>query len=107
MKLVIDGNGSNFDARLAEFMRVTVVFAVWHYRRKVEGVTVRLDREDYGLGGRRVSCSLRADTPTGPVSAHATGTDAFEATVEAANLLEVALHRPTLTELQAPPRLAA
>ena len=46
-------------------------------------------------------CSIRVETPTGPLATGATGRDVCEAIAEAADLLEVALYHPAVefTEL--------
>ena len=97
MKLEWETHGVAVNPWLEEFARTTVAFAVWHYARRVETVEIRFDRTVDLDRNESVRCTLTARTPDGPVSSGATGSDASEATREAADLLEVALHRPART----------
>jgi len=103
MKLALKAEEFEVDAWLHDFLRTTVVFAIWHHELRVEAVHIRLDRA-MDEQGDYVRCALRADTPSGPVSSGATGADVCEATHEAANLLEVALYRPPASATSTIPR---
>ena len=100
MQLFLDANGLEIDAWLTDFTSATVVFAVWHHEKRVEGVAIRLDRETDHDGKAYVRCALRADTAGGPVSSGATGHDVCEVILEAANLLELAMVKPAAEAIQ-------
>ena len=90
------------DPWIAQFVRTTVCFAIAYYEPVVERVEVSFERVEEADGSHH-RCALAAETrDRGPIGSGATGTDLCEAVTEAANLLEVALHRP-----QPPARLAA
>ena len=108
MKIVLDSTGIEIDAWLTDYLRSTVVFALWHHEMRVERITVQLDRALDEGGGAYVRCALRALVPgRGPVVSGATGPDACEAVRTAADLLEVALHPLAARTPSIPDRLAA
>ena len=96
MQIVVESGNVPVDAWLSEFLRTTVRFAVWHHTRLPERVTVLLGRADAASGGG-VRCYVRAERRNdAQVSAGATGGEASEAIQQACDLLEAALHAPTL-----------
>ncbi len=109
MKLVLEAKEFDVDAWLHDYVRTTVVFAIWHREVDVDLVHVRLDRAGGDDGAAYVRCSIRAEIPTrGPVASGATGPDVAAAVQQASDLLEVALLRlPSDAVPAAPHRLAA
>ncbi len=108
MKIVLDPTGIEVDAWLADYLRGTVTFALWHHELRVERVSVQLDRAADACGDAYVRCALRALVPgRGPVVSGATGPDACQAIRTAADLLEVALHPLAARTPSIPDRLAA
>ena len=94
MRLSIESEGVAVDAELRDFVRATVVFAVWHHEGGCRAVRVRLERAGADPGEARARCQLEADTGlAGRVTAAATGPTAWEAVQKAADLLEVAIFR--------------
>lgn len=95
MELRVESNGVRVNEWETEFLRTTLLFAVWHHQHPVESVHVRLDEADGSGGQRHVRCDLRAWTRAGEVvGAGATGADLSEAVDKASQLIEVALYAP-------------
>ncbi len=108
MKLVLEPRGIEVDTSLADYLRSTVVFALWHHQQRVERVSVRLDGVVDAEGEGYTRCTLRADVAgRGTSVSGATGPEPSEAIRRAADLLEVALHPLAAQVPEVPERLAA
>lgn len=109
MELRVEAEGVGWDPWVEDFLRTTVMFAVWHHGGRIAAVDVRLDGAVDWRGETFLRCGLRAETAEGEsIEAGATGANLYEAIREAVHLLEVSLYAPRSPRQSAPPnRLAA
>ena len=109
MRFAVRSRDLAMDAWLEDYVRTTVVFAVWHYEPDVESVQVRVEGGTAGAGASKVRCGIEVGTRSrGPVRSEATGNTAWKAVQAAAEAIEVALYPRVRGALPAPqPRLAA
>lgn len=109
MKLVLEAKGRPVDAWLRDYVRTTVVFAIWRHDLPFEILHVELDGAEDEKGMAYSRCGIRAELrDQAAVTTGATGTDVCSAVQEASDLLEAALHGPPGGAMEAPPeRLAA
>ncbi len=93
MQLFLNTNGFERSAWLDEFLRTTIVFAVWRHSERIQHVTVQLEPLLEKGSDQRVHCRLEAATANGVVSVGSSRSNLCEAIRGAADRLEVALHR--------------
>ena len=95
MKFVLEAEGLEIDAWLRDYVRTTVIFAIWHHTQSFAAVHVQLDCARDEKDDPYVHCGLRAELSNGgAVSSGAMGPDLCSAVQEASDRLEVALYRP-------------
>ena len=94
MQLFLNTNDCPTDAWVEEFLRTTVVFAVWNHREPIRRIRVDLSRPG-GKADGTVHCRIEAATERRVVAAESLDRDLSEAIQTAADRLEVALwHEP-------------
>lgn len=95
MKLVLEAKGLEIDAWIREYVRTTIVFAIWHHALRFDAVHVQLECARDEKDDLYVRCGILAKLSSGRVvSSGATGPDLCSAVQEASDLLEAALYRP-------------